>query len=130
MMPSLKTEREIRHNCHICHLSRNINVFDVAEATQDLSRHLSRTAQMVLWLLKSDRFRDGWVTDTARMRHAIKVQRCLRKLRRGRPVTDVTLMSLFSRRQHPGQCLGGRRMTRACSTIEAPDLMPAVARSS
>ena len=62
-MPSLKTELEIRHNCHICHLSRNINVFDVAEATQDLSRHLSRTARMVLWLLKRDRWRDGWVTD-------------------------------------------------------------------
>jgi hypothetical protein len=63
-MPYFKTEREIRHNRHICHLSRNIKLFNVAEATQELSRHLSRTARMVLWVLKRDGWGDGGVTDT------------------------------------------------------------------
>jgi hypothetical protein len=62
-MPSLETEWKNRHNRHVRHLSRNISVCNVTDATQELSRHLSRTARMVLWVLKRDRWRDRWVTD-------------------------------------------------------------------
>jgi|SRR5215470_1680864 len=62
-MPSLKIERKIRHNRHICHEPSEINGRGVTGAACGLSRHLSRTARMVLWLLKRDRWRDGWVTD-------------------------------------------------------------------
>ena len=61
-MPLLKTEWDIRHNRHICHVSSKINGRGVTGAAYGLSRHLSRASLTAFWPLRGDTCRDGRMT--------------------------------------------------------------------